>query len=544
MMTMHIHPAGHGEITASLSVAVIEVLYLGLALLQSGGVVFYRVTTETGFYHTESMSVLRVVLPCTAILEAMTLLASVISYRFRLGLMQILLPVQVLLFAGIAVQTFVNPAGLEKHVITILPGLVVMVALIFLVNVRLHDAGFKLWCHVMIIVSVASCAYGMTHMVNGNGAWISIGGISFQVGELFKLLILLLPVIGYDCITRDRGCTLSYILSCLVMLGNLLLVNDLGDFVIAAFLFLVIVSSLGFYRILRKKAILLSVLPACIMILYVIEENSGKITRRISQWLYYPLTHYDASSEANLHLRTSLLSILRGGVLGVGTNGSNPLYASNVYSSESDFVIAAGTSIFGAGFAAIVVGALVVLAFNASPARRIAQTANFKTHLSGMLILLYITQTGVNLLGSLSLLPETGVTASFISAGGSSMIISFAAAGAVAGLRLPRAIRVRIADSFAGIEDALAGAFSRISLRAGRKTSPSRQTGSRYAAGGRPHGKSPAGSVIRRDGSNPSAAGSTPSDTKILKFHDWSFIDGDIDDIDFDYDFLEDCEEY
>lgn len=439
------------EIGPAVTAALAELLFTLLVLAQSaGGTVFYRVTTKQTvdgvahtYYHTESMQIGTTLLIGVSVLAGVTVLLAIASRIRELWIMRFLLPANLLLFCGIIAQAFLRPQGLAKHLLTILVGLFAGIIAVFLIHLPANDRYFRRVCWFLIALSVGSAIYGSFFTTNGSGAWL----LGFQPGEFFKLAILILGIWGFESLRTDHLCLLLYILTGIFIVSNLLIVNDWGNGAIVCALMIVLLFALGhpWYAVLMTGSAIAGVLEGYALLTKFAPNLAltQKLTARFSQALFYPLTHWTESSS-NQNIRQALLALVRGGLVGTGTASSDALYAANTYAAYTDFVFPCAISIFGIGFGVVVIIAIFVLVRNASPAPRETGTAHFRLYMGSILGSYFLIQGIVNVFGSLSLIPLTGVTLPFVSAGGSSMVVSFMALGCMVGLNLPREIRNRI----------------------------------------------------------------------------------------------------
>lgn len=424
------------EMFPAVFTIIAEILFTVVVLAQSGGIVFYRVTQKSGdhtYFHTEHMDISVILIRGIAGLVMITLFLALLNWWFDLWIMRILLPVNVLVFCGIMAQAFLKPEGLQKHLLTVLIGLICGVIAVFLVYCPRNSRAFRTICNASVAACVVFMIYGQFFKVNGSG----ISFLGLQPGELCKLLLLMLCIWGFECLRTESACRWAYFRSAAAMFLYLLLVNDLGNSLIIAALILIVLCALG----RGKLTAILTALGGAAAIggsfLLIRLVPSNRLTQRITQSFFYPVTHW-ADSSVNQNLRQSILSIVRGGLLGTGVYSSDPLYASTTYASYTDFTFACGTSIFGIGFAAVILAALAVLVLHVSPTKEQTQAAYNQLYQGCILSCLFLVQGFVHILGSLSAIPMTGVVLPFVSAGGTAMVTSFAAVGCMAGLNLPR----------------------------------------------------------------------------------------------------------
>jgi cell division protein FtsW len=131
---------------------------------------------------------------------------------------------------------------------------------------------------------------------------------------------------------------------------------------------------------------------------------------------------------AGFHTIQGLLALGLGGLLGSGLGDSKlatGLYLPNAW---NDFIFAIIGEEFGFLGAAIVIGLFVVLAYAGIRTARHAPDAFGALLAAGITIWLCV-QAFINIGVVVALLPVTGITLPFVSAGGTSLVVSFAAVG-------------------------------------------------------------------------------------------------------------------
>ena len=438
------------EVGSVLAALAAEFAIVVWSLFQSKGIVFFRKYTAAdvdgvSHYHTEIMTIARLLLIGFLLIAAVTAALALIDWLLQLHLTKLLLPVGVLVFCGVLSQAYLNPTGLFKHLLTIAAGFVCGILMMFLIHFPMTERLFRRMCFVLIVLSGAFLIWGLIFQTNGSGAWVG----PLQPGEIWKLLILLLSVTGFDVICRDASCRRLYLLTAAAMLLYVVLIRDLGNAVIIAALIAVMLIAVGQWKVVCSAAALGAAGGGLFLLLAkhgLFSSVYSKIISRFSQAGLYPLTHWENSS-ANQNLRAGLLALIRGGLIGSGVSGSNALYAQNVYASQTDFTFVCSISVFGILYGVTVLLAIGVLLWNITPSLKETGGANFRLYQGAVIGCLFLAQAAVHILGSLTLIPMTGVTLPFISAGGSSMAVSFMAAGALAGLYLPKRHRAAIRDS-------------------------------------------------------------------------------------------------
>ena len=239
--------------------------------------------------------------------------------------------------------------------------------------------------------------------------WIMIGPISFQPSELVKLCFIFVGASTMDRIVTRRNLALFIVYS-LVICGCLALMNDFGTALIflAAFLVIAYLRSGNFATI----ALVSSTLGVGgITALRFLKPH---VLRRFSSWRHV----WEVPLEGGYQQTRAMMCIASGGLLGLG--GGNG-WLKYVAASDTDLVFATVSEEWGLIIAVLMVLSVVCLgAFvvRSAPVGR----SSFYTIGACAAVAILMTQTILNVMGTVDLLPLTGVTFPFVSNGGSSMI--------------------------------------------------------------------------------------------------------------------------
>lgn len=288
--------------------------------------------------------------------------------------------------------------------------------------------------------------------INGAQLWLSIGGLTFQPGELAKIALTIffagylvtrrdsLAVVGRRFLgvqlprARDLGPILAiWAVSLLVLVGE----RDLGTSLLYFGLFLVMIyvaTGRAIYVVVGLGMFITSALVASRVMSYV----GG----RFASWLNpFDAEHYDAIG-GSYQLVQGLFGLAHGSVLGTGLGGGVPQL---VPLAESDFIIASlGEELGLAGIFAILATYLLIVARGL----RIAFNHNddFSKLLTLGLSFVIALQTFIVIGGVTRVVPLTGLTTPFLAAGGSSLLANWIIIG----------LLLRISDT-AGTRDRSAG---------------------------------------------------------------------------------------
>ena len=238
--------------------------------------------------------------------------------------------------------------------------------------------------------------------------WLIIGGMSLQPSELSKVCFVYAGASTMDRIMTKRNLILFIAYSVLIC-GLLALMNDFGTALIFFCAFLVIaylrsgsvgtvalaITALGFAGVIALK-----IAPHAL--------------QRFATW-----RHIWADPLNGGYQQTrALMCIASGGLFGLGPEGGLLQY---VFAADSDIVFATISEEWGLLVAVMTVLCIVVLGLFPIRTARVARSCFYSIGgcTAGAVL---VIQTILNCLGTLDILPFTGVTFPFVSNGGTSMI--------------------------------------------------------------------------------------------------------------------------
>ena len=238
--------------------------------------------------------------------------------------------------------------------------------------------------------------------------WLMVGGMSLQPSELSKVCFVYAGASTMDRIMNKRNLFLFIVYS-VVICGCLALMNDFGTALIFFCAFLVIaylrsgsvgtvglaITALGFAGVLALK-----IAPHAL--------------QRFATWRHI----WEDPLAGGYQQTRVLMCIASGGLLGLGPGRG---YLKNVFAADSDIAFATISEEWGLILAVMMVLCIAALGFFTIRTARVARSAFYSiggcTAASGLVI-----QTILNCLGTVDVLPFTGVTFPFLSNGGTSMI--------------------------------------------------------------------------------------------------------------------------
>jgi cell division protein FtsW len=311
---------------------------------------------------------------------------------------------------GIAAIAAVKPTEVTKQLIAMVLG--VLVYLLIGWSLRNLERA-KRFRYLAVIAGIGFLAVTLVFGTEYYGAknWLIIGGVSMQPSELAKVCFVFAGASTMDRIMNKRNLILFIGYSVLIC-GLLAVMNDFGTALIffCAFLIIAYLRSGSFGTVALAVTALFF---AGVMALRI----APHALQRFSVWRHvweYPLTTGYQQTKA-------LMCIASGGLFGLGPGNG---WLKNVFAADSDIVFATISEEWGLIFACMLVGCIAVLGFFAIRTSRVARSSFYSIGActaAGILVI----QTILNCLGTVDILPFTGVTFPFLSNGGTSMIGSW-----------------------------------------------------------------------------------------------------------------------
>ena len=243
---------------------------------------------------------------------------------------------------------------------------------------------------------------------HGAKNWLVIGGMSFQPSELSKMCFVFVGASTMDRIVNRRNLIL-FIGYTLAICGCLAVMNDFGTALIFFIAFLLIAymrsgsvgtialacTSLGFAGVIALKI-------------------APHAMRRFSSWRHI----WDDPLGAGYQQTRALMCIASGGLFGMGAGKG---WMKNVFAADSDVVIATLSEEWGLLVCLMLIGCILALGLFAVRSAAVQRSSFFAIGgctAAGILLV----QAIFNALGTVDVLPLTGVTFPFVSNGGSSMM--------------------------------------------------------------------------------------------------------------------------
>lgn len=308
---------------------------------------------------------------------------------------------------GMAAIAAVKPQEMTKQMIAMVMGLSVFLVIGWALR-DLERAKKMRYVAALggIMLLLITLVFGKEY--NGAKNWLIIGGMSFQPSELSKVCFVFVGASAMNRILNKRN-LIGFIVYTLIICACLAVMNDFGTALIFFVAFLLIAylrsgsvgtialacTSLGFAGVIALK-----IAPHAL--------------RRFTNWRHI----WDDPLGAGYQQTRALMCIASGGLFGLGAGNG---WMKRIFAADSDVVFATISEEWGLIMAVMLV--LSVIAIGAFSLRMAAiGRSSFYTIGSCTAAGILLVQTIFNVLGTVDVVPLTGVTFPFLSNGGSSMI--------------------------------------------------------------------------------------------------------------------------
>jgi cell division protein FtsW (lipid II flippase) len=311
---------------------------------------------------------------------------------------------------GMAAICTVHPEETVKQLIALILGL-----LLFLTvggtmrNLELAKNTRYLAAIIGILLLFATLLFGTEYY--GAKNWLILGPLSLQPSELSKVCFVFVGASTMDRLVNKRNLIL-FIGYTLLVCACLAVMNDFGTALVFFCAFLMI----AFLRSGSLGTVGLAITAlgyACVLGL----KLAPHALRRFSVWRHVWESPFDAGYQQT----RAMMCIASGGMFGLGLGRG---WLKHLFAADSDVVFATIAEEWGLIMAVLPVLVIAVLALFAMRCSHVSRSTFYAIGActAGSIMLV---QTIFNVLGTVDVLPLTGVTFPFVSNGGSSMICAW-----------------------------------------------------------------------------------------------------------------------
>ena len=303
-----------------------------------------------------------------------------------------------------------SPHSLFKQLAAITAGMIaypVIVAVIGNLD-RARTAKYILIAAGLALI-ILNLALGKTFY--GAKNWIDLGFITFQPMEFVKVAFVLAGTATLDRLLTTRNMT-AFIAFSGASIITLALINDLGTALVFFGAFVVI----AFMHSGDIRTLFLILSGAAFGGLAVLLFKPH-IAARFAVWG----KAWQFANSAGYQQTRTMIAAASGGLLGVGGGRG---FLSNIAAADTDLVFGLLCEEWGLLLALTAVLLIVSIAIYAVSLTKNCDSSFYAIAAVGAATM-FLLQTTLNVLGSVDLLPLTGVTIPFVSNGGSSMVTSW-----------------------------------------------------------------------------------------------------------------------
>ncbi len=245
----------------------------------------------------------------------------------------------------------------------------------------------------------------------GARCWIVIGNLSLQPSELSKVCFVFAGASTMDRVMNKRN-LVAFIAYSVVICGCLAVMNDFGTALIFFCSFLII----AYLRSGSMGTVALAVTALGLAGILAVRVAPHALNR-FATWRHI----WDDPYGKGYQQAQSLMCIASGGLFGLGPGKG---WLRKVFAADSDIVFATISEEWGLLLAMMAVLCICAFGFFAIRSARVARSSFYSIGActaAGVLLI----QTILNTLGTVDILPFTGVTFPFVSNGGTSMVASW-----------------------------------------------------------------------------------------------------------------------
>lgn len=311
---------------------------------------------------------------------------------------------------GMAVIATVTPGETIKQLMAMILGIVVFL----FVGWSLRD--LERAKRIRYLATAAGLGFLVLTLLFGQeyyGAknWITIGGFSIQPSELSKVCFVFAGASTMDRIMNKRNLILFIAYSALIC-GCLALMNDFGTALIFFCAFLVIAY-------LRSGSVGTIGLAIAVLVFagVLVLQIAPHALRRFDSWRHVWEDPYVTGYQQT----RAMMCIASGGLFGLGIGQG---WLKNVFAADSDMVFATISEEWGLLMGLMLVCCIIALALFAVRSASVGRSS-FYTIGACTAASILVIQTILNVLGTVDVVPLTGVTFPFLSNGGSSMMAAW-----------------------------------------------------------------------------------------------------------------------
>ena len=298
-------------------------------------------------------------------------------------------------------------------------GILVLVITVLVIR-GAHDFGRLNYLFMAASFGLLAFAFVFADSIGGAKNWVKLGPVSFQPSEISKVLFIISSAYFFAQ-KRHKIASIIYALyvgACVILL---VLSNDLGAVLLFAGTFLIVFFA-GTGRTLLTLLGLGVSAGGAVASYYVIPHVRTRVMIWQNPWSYYETQGYQ--------IVQGLMAIAAGGAFGAGLGLG---YPQAIPVNTSDYIFAVICEEFG-----IIFGIITIILYLVFIIRGMIIARNASNRFDALLVFgatcMLSLQSFIIIAGVIKLIPLTGITLPFISAGGSSLIACLCLVGIIEGV--------------------------------------------------------------------------------------------------------------
>ena len=311
---------------------------------------------------------------------------------------------------GLSVTASSEPEGILMQFLALSVGIVTFVALGWFLR-DLKRAQMMRWPMAAAAIGLLGFTILLGTVVNGQKNWVFIGSMSIQPSEIAKMCFIYAGAASLDRLFAKRNIWMYVALS-VACVGALAYMSDFGGVLLFFVAFLVV----AYLRSGDLKTIIFAVASAVFGGVIVLRFKPY-ILGRFQSWRHA----WEYAHDGGYQQTRTMSAAASGGLFGVGSGQG---WLKRIPAADTDLVFGMVAEEMGLIIAVCAVTCICVLAVFAAKSTVTSRSAFYSIAACSATALLVFQMT-LNVLGSVDILPLTGVTFPFVSNGGSSLVSSF-----------------------------------------------------------------------------------------------------------------------
>lgn len=308
---------------------------------------------------------------------------------------------------GLGVTASAVPSDLYRQ-IAMLTG---AVAMYFLIGWFLRDINRAVrlrWPIAVAGLALLGINLLFSGTVFGAKNWLTVSDITFQPSEFVKIAFVFAGAATLDRLFARRNLILFIAFSGVCVMA-LAIMRDFGT----ALVFFIAYLAISFIRSGDFATIFLSVSGAGFAGLLAV-TLWPHVAKRFETWGHA----WDFANSGGFQQTRTMAAAATGGLFGVGAGNG---WLKHIFAAETDMVFGMVCEELGLIVALIAIASLLLLALHVIRSSANARSSYYVVA-AGAAVTILVFQMLLNVLGSVDILPFTGVTFPFVSKGGSSLI--------------------------------------------------------------------------------------------------------------------------